>query len=276
MLHEDYFNKVYFRYWKSDSNVLPKAHVFAIHGLGGHSLWFDEAAKIFNKNSINFFSFDLPGFGQSKYPIGEITSYREWIDTAKEVYQTFIQRFNIKLPIFVLGHSMGASIAILMSKDLRTNGWILSVPGFEGNKDTWPVTKVILPVLFKSICKPKENILLPFGPEALTKNKETQLKIKKDPLRVVNINASMFMQVYLLSKKSRYSHRFLIEPLLLLMSGNDIVCSNEAMESFFSVVKNKNKTKKIYSTAMHDLFVEDELEEIVTDIVSWINEQIGS
>ena len=273
MFDEGFFDKVYYRFLKIDSDNAI-ANIFAIHGLGGHCLWFDNAGRMFNQNKINFFSFDLPGFGQSKYPKGTISSYKEWIDITKETLQKFLIYFGIKSPVFILGHSMGASIAILLSKNVKAHGWIISVPGFEGYSQTWPLFSFVFPVLFKAIVKPNENIILPFGPELLTKNKETQLKVKKDPLRVINVSAKIFMQVYLMSLAAKQFNISEDELVLLLQAGQDKVCSNEAMLEYFNKLKSKDKVRKVYENSYHDLFIEDELEQIVNDISVWIKNKI--
>ncbi len=274
MLKEGFFDKVYYRFWQIEKSSKSVANVFAIHGLGGHCVWFDNAARIFNENSINHFSFDLPGFGQSLFPRGEISSYKEWITVTRRVLETFLSEFEVNSPVFILGHSMGASIALLLSKNVKANGWIISVPGFEGHSETWPLKEFIIPALLKSVMKPKEEIIMPFGPELLTKNKDTQLKVKEDPLRVINPQAGLFMQVYLLSQIARRSYNLLSEPVFLLIAGKDKVCSNFAMEKFFEKIKSSDKKMKTYVDSFHDLFVEDELNEIVNDISLWIKERL--
>ena len=276
MLHQGYFDKVYYRFWQGEKKANAVANIFAIHGLGGHSVWFDSAAIKFNENRINFFSLDLPGFGQSKYPKGIINSYKVWIDITKEVLEKFLFHFEILSPVFILGHSLGALIAILLTKKIKPNGWILSVPGFEGHPETWPFFDFVFPVLCKSVFKPNEAIVLPFGPELLTKNKETQLKVKKDPYRVVNPSAGIFKQVQLLAIRSKYSAQSINAPVLILEAGEDRVCSNVAIENFFNKIQLNDKSVKIYTNSYHDLFIEDNLSEIVEDLSKWIVEHVSA
>ena len=271
MLNEGYFDKIYYRFWQGEEVF---ANVFAIHGLGGHCVWFDNAGQLFNKNKINLFSFDLPGFGQSKYPKGTIDSYKTWINTTRETLGKFLQTRNVTAPVFILGHSMGALIAIMLAKSVRASGWIISVPGFEGYDKTWPFKNFILPVLLKSIFKPQENVVVPFGPELLTKNKETQAGVKKDPLRVVNLTANVYKEVYLLTQSTKMSIDNVKGPVLLLQAGKDSICSNVAMDEYFNKITLSDKSKKVYENSFHDLFIGDELEQIVTDITGWIKDHI--
>ena len=270
MFQEGFFDKVYYRFWQTDKENTAFANIFAIHGLGGHSFWFNNAANLFNKNNINFFSFDLQGFGESKYPKGTISSYKDWVSISKEILEKFLVNFNITVPVFILGHSMGALIAILLSKKVKSNGWILTVPGFEGYEQTWPLFDFTVPVFLKSLCRPTDNVSMPFGPELITKNKETQLQLKKDKLRVVNVNAEVFKEVYFLTLKSKALCKSFDEPVLMLQAGNDMVCSNSAMDKYFNDIRSKDKSKKTYTNVYHDLFIEDEVEQIVNDITEWI------
>ncbi len=274
MLHEGYLNNIYYRFWEVDKRDQAIANVFAIHGFGGHCIWFDYAAAFFNKRNINLFSFDLPGFGQSKYPKGTVDSYNVWLDETKQTLEKFLIQFNIKEPVFILGHSLGALISILLSKTVKANGWILSVPGFEGDKDTWPFFSFVLPTLIKGAFTPDEKIIVPFGPELLTKNKETQLKVKKDPYRITNPSAQIFKHVYFLSKKAHQFKDIPREPVLVLLAGEDKVCSNAPMEEYFDKLTVKDKCKKIYTNSFHDLFIEDELNQVVNDISVWITEHL--
>lgn len=271
MLREGYLDKIYYRYWWSDGAI---ANVFAIHGLGGHCLWFDSAGELFVNNQINFFSFDLPAFGQSKYPLGEISSYKVWVEATREVLKNFLVNFFVSSPVFILGHSMGALIAVLLTKTVKASGWVLSVPGFDGAKESFPTTGFVLPVFFKSIYRPKELVIVPYGPELLTRNKETQIKLKQDPFRVINLSADIYKHVYFLSLKAKSYAKGLSEPVLMLIAGKDMVCSGKSMENFFSKLKVSDKSKKIYTNSFHDLFVEDEINCVVNDISQWVKERV--
>jgi len=115
---------------------------------------------------------------------------------------------------------------------------------------------------------------MPFGPELLTKNKETQLKLKKDPYRVVTPSAQIFKHVYFLSQKIKNLHNLPREPVLMLIAGEDKVCSNASMDEYFNKLIVRDKCKKIYTSSFHDLFIEDELSQIVNDISVWITEHL--
>lgn len=274
MLNEGYFDKIYYRFWEVNDSHNIIANIFAIHGLGGHSLWFDNAAKMFNERNISFFSFDLPAFGQSNYPKGTIDSYKTWTNVSREILWKFLNKFKISSPVFILGHSMGALLSILLAKSVKAHGWILSVPGFEGYHKTWPMLNFIIPVLVKSVFTPHEEIQLPFGPELITKSKETQINLKKDPLRVVNCSAKIYFELYFLTLRAKFSCKNFTQPVLFLQAGEDMICSNQAIDDFFNQIPINDKSKKMYANSYHDLFVEDELYSVVEDIANWVKTKI--
>lgn len=270
MLRDGFRENIYYRYFQADNAI---ANIFAIHGLGGHCLWFDQAAKLFNKNNIGFFSFDLPGFGQSKYEKGYINSYNEWVSSSKNILWWFLNYFKTNKPVFILGHSMGALVALVLSLNVKTNGWILSVPGFKGTNECFPFFGFIFPMLMKTLISPRKTITMPFGPELLTRNKKTQLMLKKDPYRVINPGAHVYFQVYLLSKEAISICSKFTEPVLMLMAKEDKICSGKVMKECFNQIKSNDKSKKEYENSYHDLFVEDELEIVVSDITKWIKDK---
>lgn len=271
MFQEGYINKVYYRFHSVEN---ADANIVAIHGLGGHCIWFDNAASLFNKSNINFFSFDLPGFGQSKYDLGSVSSYNEWIDVSFDTIKKFLVDFGVRKPVFILGHSMGALIALKLSEKIKANGWIFSVPGFAGNPDIWPFYKLVLPIILKSLFMPNKPIILPFGPESITRDKEIQKLLKRDKFRVINPKASLFLQVHLLTKAAMKLAEKFTEQFVLLEAGKDMVCSNEAMDKFYNLAQSKDKTKKVYYNAYHDLFIEPELTLLVDDVSLWIKSRV--
>ncbi|MBI1859132.1 MAG: alpha/beta fold hydrolase [Candidatus Melainabacteria bacterium] len=272
-MKDGFIENVYYRFFNVST---PSAYIFAIHGLGGHCLWFDKAAALFNNKGIGFFSFDLPAFGQSKYEKGTISSYKVWVDVSRNLLWKYLNDFAVKKPVFILGHSMGALIALNMVPLVKANGWILSVPGFQGHKDSFPFSSFTLPVLFKSLFCPKSKITVPFGPEILTKNIHTQKELKKDPYRVINPDANIYLQVYLLSNKAKKLCSSLTEPVLMLQADEDRVCSNHYMDKCFKEISSSNKEKIVYGNSYHDLFVEDDLNALVDDISAWIQRVISS
>lgn len=267
MLETGFIDKYYYRFWKNGS--LPNANVFAIHGFGGHSIWFDKAGELFNKHNINFFSFDLPGFGQSNFTRGNIDSYNEWLRAVEDLYKNFSSNLSNDKPTFILGHSMGALLATIISSRLNPPGTILTVPGFEGAGDSW-TPGLIAKILFSSIFLPNKEIFVPFGPDKLTKNKDIIRDLKRDELRVISPRAKMFLQLKLLGFKAKKACKDLSCKTLMIQAKEDLVCSNDAMDIAFENITAVDKEKKLYEDLYHDIFLENELPKIVDDIAYWI------
>lgn len=266
MLETGFIDKIYFRYWRAEK---PAASVIAIHGFGGHSIWFDKAGGFFNKNNISFFSFDLPGFGQSKYERGDVDSYMTWVNVAKSVFEHYKENHSKGKKVFIMGHSMGSLLTIMTNKEVNSDGIVLSVPGFDGSKEAWPL-KLVLSIMFNSIFSPQKPITVPFGPELLTRSREAQLECKKDPYRVISPKAKVFLQLKLLGMAAKKTLPKIKTPVFLIKAEKDMVCSNEAMDLAYKEILSSDKQIKEYKDFYHDLFLEEEQEEVVGDISTWI------
>lgn len=116
--------------WRAEN---PKAVIVAVHGMNDYGHAFEGAGAWWSsQSSITVYAYDQRGFGRS--PMfgrwaGEdtlIADLRSAISAAR--------RENPHTPLFVLGHSMGAAVAIMAADDapLDVDGVILAAPGVWG------------------------------------------------------------------------------------------------------------------------------------------------
>ena len=117
----------------------PKATVVFIHGIG-HSgeAWQEVIDKL--PNDIRIISIDLLGFGQSPKPHWAIYSVR----LQAKMFIATVLRLRINGPIIIVGHSLGALVAVEIAKryPLLVKSLILCSPPFYKQD---PVAKRLLP-----------------------------------------------------------------------------------------------------------------------------------
>ena len=125
--------KHFVEHWKSDEN--SDVVIIGIHGYSDYSNSFDLPANFLNKFSIDFYAFDLRGFGRD-------TNKGVWFDKEfhiKDVYEFFkiIEKKYPSKKIFILGESMGGAIAIslLKEKNINIEGLILVAPAIWDFKE---------------------------------------------------------------------------------------------------------------------------------------------
>ena len=94
-----------------------------IHGLGAHSGWFEALASRLTSKDIFVLSFDLTGFGKQKDT--PFHSYKQWLVNTQTAF-IYIQSIMADKPVFLLGNSMGALVALqaVISQLVKPSGLI--------------------------------------------------------------------------------------------------------------------------------------------------------
>ncbi len=251
--------------------------VLAIHGLGGHSGWFSRLADEFKKNDIGFYAYDLPGFGKnhnldhdkhSPYTKGHIDSFHEWIDFMQHKYED-LRAANPKARIIILGHSLGALVAVNLPKIYEGDKLILSVPGFKGAASTFDLLFMINTsrkiIIDKLIFDRDVYIEMPVSEKA----KLTPAMI--DPLRVGTVTQTLLFEIVKMRGLTKQSISKLMTPVLFIQVEGDKVVNNSVQNQYFAMVPSPDKAFKSYSGADHDWIWYDIVTTISKDIVEWIN-----
>lgn len=244
--------------------------IFAVHGLGGHSGWFNNLRDELAKQGVGLVAYDLPGFGlnhseagDSLFVKGHIDSYKEWIDfTQRKLDQLIAQ--NPDKEITVLGHSLGAVVAC--SLDLsRVKRFILSVPGFKGAKATFNprfVFKVLWHYFFDKLILKKDIFLtMPVS------EKSQNTPAMSDPLRVGVVSQNLLIEILKLGKFAEEKFAKIQNKVLMIQIESDQVVDNQAQDKAFAKLATLKKQKKIYSGCDHDWIWSDRCPEIAQDIL---------
>lgn len=136
--------KVFQRFWKGSRK--PKGVVLYLHGVGsfaGNKTFTSEGIEVgdfvtamrFAAEGYHFYNFDFVGHGKSEGP-RRVDSIDEILqDTLKTISQ--ITGKHPKLPLFLLGQSMGAAIAIRVANQSPENlrGILLISPPFRSSEN---------------------------------------------------------------------------------------------------------------------------------------------
>ncbi len=125
--------------WKPNTDQEIRGVLQVIHGMAEHILRYEELARFFCENGFVVYGHDQRGHGKSLAKddvIGFIADENGWDIYLQDVHAVneFIVDENPKLPIFILGHSMGAIVASAYRQKYdnpHVKGYILSALAFE-------------------------------------------------------------------------------------------------------------------------------------------------
>ncbi|MDA0771937.1 MAG: alpha/beta fold hydrolase [Cyanobacteria bacterium] len=248
--------------------------ILGIHGLGGHSGWFKNLENDLEKQGIDFYAFDLPGFGtnhnlvsQSSYIKGHVDSYKEWISCAQAEYHKLREK-NPEAEIIVLGHSLGALIAANMTEIDQGTKLILSVPGFKGSPSTfnqsffWSTLRKV--VIDKLILQRDVYVKLPSSAKKST-------PADTDPLRISEVTQTMLLEIMKLRAASKKRMTEIEAPVFMIQIADDKVVDNPTQQEHFDLIKADGKLFKVYEDTDHDwIWSMTCCQQVTADIVDWL------
>ncbi|GEL77938.1 alpha/beta hydrolase [Tenuibacillus multivorans] len=250
----------------------PKAVIVVIHGAFEHSGRYDWVIDQLNHYGYHVVAGDLPGQGKTKGKRGHIRSFQQYIDTV----QTWInQAKDYQLPVFLLGHSMGGLTAIrtVQKGNVKVDGVILSSPAL-GMKNG-----LTRPLYYASkllnVATPSMRFPTGIKSDIATRNEGYKAHDVSDPLflRKVSVRWYHEFEKAIVAAFKDIKH-YPNVPTLLLQGEIDHLVKVEAVKTWFNELDISEKTIKIWEGFYHEILNEPEREDVVMDIVNFIEHQI--
>lgn len=256
----------------------PRAVILAIHGGMAHAGDFVTPALFFREQGFATVSFDMCGHdGQKRV---DIPGFDSFLSDA-ELFLKWIKTTYPGLPIFVMGHSMGALIATHLelgrfAKDRDIKGFILSSPYY--------VNAVKVPKLLvwfsDSLAKafPKMKVPLESLTSSLTHDPAITARHfadEKDDIRATEVTfrfaaALLGAQSALVGKLSAWTH-----PVFAVVAGDDKLADAQAGQAMLKTIPQKLLEIHFYPQNFHENFNELNRTQIFGDILGWLNKRLS-
>ncbi len=258
-------NEIPCRSWgiASESN----AAFLLVHGLGGHSGWFEALARRLKIKHIFGLALDLRGFGKRKNEID--INMNNWLGDIEKASK-YLHSIMDNKPVFLVGNSMGALLALRACQSIKPSGLALLSPGFAGSPKVFPLSYQIVE-LFKALIEPNTEIVLPYGTELITKNEQVKFWLDNDQDRRRAVPGKMFLDLFLLTQFLQMKKINLECPFFLITAGKDGIVDNRVSELVFRRINSTNKKKTIMPNAMHDLTLDLAIDQVANLLIDWSN-----
>lgn len=209
----------------------PRATILLLHGMGNSAASWDEVVKNLTSN-IRVISVDLLGFGQSPSP--HWTKYNIKIQARSAI--TTLLRAKIRQPLIIVGHSMGALVAVEMAKRYPriVKSLILCSPPFYNTvekKTLLPNQTALLKNFYQLIIKNPKRML---GAVPLA----IKLRIVGSAFNVTSENVDVYMAVLetsILDQSSFNDVKKLHKPIRMLHGRFDPVVVKKNLKEITTV-----------------------------------------
>jgi len=257
--------------WRAEE---PKAALALVHGIAEHSSRYRYAAEFLARRGYTVYTFDLRGHGRSpgkRILFQHMDEHRD--DVAK--FLEWAREEAEDVPLFLFGHSMGGLIVTyyVLTKQPDLKGVILSAPAIQLDKIS-PLLLAAAQLLAK-VTPALPMRQLEFA--AISRDPVVLAENKNDPLIYhggipVSTGLAMARAVAFVQKELSAFDL----PLLLIHGTADRMVTPEGSKQLFAEAATADKELKLYDGLYHELLNEPEKEEILADIVAWLDARLLS
>jgi lysophospholipase len=242
------------------------------HGLGSHSGLMSFLGENFAKNGHTCYAPDLRGFGQYDGKKGHIESFDEYVKDTEAIIAHLKLKHSDK-KFFLYGHSFGALVAIhYIIKDpfsKEIDGIMIPFPAVSEQLEIDGIRKMFLGALSRMNAKMLFDNGLRL--DLVARNPEVQKRNMDDPLRFDKATGRFAAEGLKAKDEAYLSGAKILIPVVVLQGGDDQILIPEKNKKFFDAIGAEDKTWKLYDGLYHDPYEDEGGEEMLNDLMDWIN-----
>ncbi len=255
----------------------PRAVILAIHGGMAHAGDYVTPALYFKEHGVATVSFDMCGHDGKKRV--DIPGFQTFLDDLP-LFLKWVQKSYPDVPIFVMGHSMGALIATYLelgafAKERAIKGVILSSPYYVNAVKVPKVLQTFSQTLAK--ITPKVKVPLEHLTHLLTHDATItarHLADEKDDIRATEVSfrfaASLLAAQATLPKTfGAWKH-----PVFAVVAGDDKLADPKGSKALLDTIPKDLMEYHAYPENYHENFNEVNRNTIFADILNWMEKRI--
>jgi len=266
-------SRIYYQCWLPEGE--SKAVMLIVHGLAEHSGRYMNVVNHFVPLGYAVYGIDLPGHGKSDGTRVYVERFEDYTDLLKRYYD-MVRDWQRERPIFLVGHSMGASIGALYLLDHQTGltGAVLSGPAVKVPDNIPPPVVFISKVL--ATVTPKFRVMR-LDAEGVSRDPAVVQAYVNDPLVYTGKITARLGAEYLKAMQRISAEAGTITlPMLILQGSADKLVNPDDARMLYAAVSSIDKTIKIYDGLYHEVFNEPEHEQVLRDVEAWLEAHLDS
>lgn len=259
---------LYHQRWFPDH--YSRAVIVLVHGLGEHSGRYQHVAEALTGAGYAVHAVDHRGHGKSDGKRAYVKQFRELVDDL-DIFRRHVAQEHPELPMVLVGHSMGGTIALAYALDHPddVDALVLSGPALKAGDD-FSETQL---KIFKLLAKVAPGIR-PQGlsAEAISRDPAVVAAYIADPL-VFNGKVSAGLGAGIFNQMDEFPPRYaeLRLPTLLLHGTADKLTNIEGTRELEAGAVNAEVTAHHYDGLYHEVFNEPEQQQVIGDLLSWLD-----
>jgi alpha-beta hydrolase superfamily lysophospholipase len=262
---------LYYQAWLPSSPA--RATLINLHGLGDHSGLYPSIAAHFPARGFAVYAYDMRGNGRSP---GQRAYLESWDDYRGDLHAFVakVREWEPGLPVFVLGHSLGALVVLDYALHFPTglSGVIAAAP---------PLGKVGVPRLLMALGRVMSRIWPRFSLEVamdlsgLARDPSVIQTVLADPLFHRRGTARLSTEVTAAIARVQARAGDLAVPLLIVHGSADRMVPPDGSREFFQKVRYPVREFREYPGAYHGLFADWDQGQVLADVERWLSVRLA-
>lgn len=248
----------------------PRAVVVAVHGYTDYRNAFALPAPFLAASGIAVYAYDQRGFGAA--PQRGLWPGRDLMVRDLTELIRYLRRTWVDVPLFVLGDSMGAAVAITTLSDPNTakevQGLILNAPAVWGAETFNPFYRAGLWLLAHTI--PWYETSGKGIKRTISDNRDVLIQMSQDPLLLRSVRIESLYGLVQLMDRALTDANSVQVPVLVLYGLKDEIIPLPAICKLRSLFKT-NLNVAFYKDGYHLLLRDLQAINVWRDIVLWVN-----
>jgi len=263
---------LYYQGWLPEQ--IPRAILIIVHGLAEHSGRYKNVVEYFVPKGYAVYGFDQRGHGRSEGARCYVDRFSDLI-TDLHTFVTMVRGFHPGTKLFMVGHSIGGTIATAYAIQYQNElaGLVLSGAGLKAGDSITPLMKLMARVL--SAILPKMGVST-IDASAISKDKAVVDAYVNDPL-VYRGKVSARLGSELLTMMDKYLPAKIPElklPLLIMHGTIDHLMNKEGSALLYNTASSTDKTLKFYEGYYHEIYNEPERLQVFSDVEAWLERHL--
>jgi acylglycerol lipase len=247
----------------------PLGVLIVVHGIAEHSGRYMNLVNYFVPKNYAVYSFDLRGHGKSEGKRSHIARFSDYRHDLKVYFDKVVEE-NKNRKVFLVGHSMGSTIAMdyALEHQHQLSGLIISgttlKPGASVTRASITAAKIL------SVILPKMGVSA-LSSDGISRDKAVVEAYLKDPLNYTGkLNARTGAELLKTMAKIRSQLSKISLPLLIMHGAADTLSDPSSSRMLYDGAGSKDKTLKLYTDFCHEVFNDPDCRQVFSDMDDWL------
>ena len=259
--------QLYWQCWLPDGK--PKAILLVAHGLAEHSGRYKNLVDYFVPKGYAVYALDHRGHGKSEGMRSYVDRFDDYLTDLKTFFD-MVRKEQPNAKIFLVGHSMGATIGVpyAVERQKELTGLVVSAPSLVATSTVSPALIAIAGVI--SAVLPKMGVTI-LDASTISRDQAVVDAYVNDPLVFRGkIPARTGAELARMWKTLPGQMPKIKLPILIMQGTADQLANSESSKLLYERIGSKDKTLKLYDGFYHEIFNEPEYKRVMADVEAWL------